>query len=82
MAEMTIGQARDSFSALIAQISSGEVGEHVIKNRDVPVARIVPYHAPEDASRRIGISKDRPLVLDDDLFDALDDEIAKEFGTL
>lgn len=79
MAEMTIGQARDSFSSLIANLLNGTVQEYVIKNRDTPVARIVPIASSAGRLAGFGIARDSPFVMDDDIFDALDDEIAEEF---
>ena len=81
MKEMTIGQARDSFSSLIANLLSGAVSEYVVKNRDTPVVRIIPYASqPERSARPFGVARNNPLLLDDAAFDALDAEIAEEFG--
>ena len=80
MAELTIGEARNGFSALISDLISGKANEHIIKRRDVAVAKIVPVDRRESASRQFGMFKDRPLLLDDGVFDALDVEIAEEFG--
>lgn len=80
MPSLTISEARNSFSAVIADLESGRETEYVIRNRNVPVARIVPYGDKPDTSRRIGVLRDHPLVLDDDAFDAMDDEIADMFG--
>ena len=80
MAELTIGEARNSFSALVADLLSGKASEHIIKKRDVAVAKIVPVDKKDAGSRQFGMFKDRPLLLDDGLFDALDAEIAEEFG--
>ena len=81
MEEMTIGQARDGFSALIARLLDGSVSEFVIKNRSTPVARIVPIEPSAQAIKRpFGIASARPFLADDDGFDALDAEIAEEFG--
>ena len=52
MEEMTIGQARDGFSALIARLLDGSVSECVIKNRSKPVARIVPIAPVVQATKR------------------------------
>lgn len=80
MAELTIGEARNQFSALIAELINGEAEEHIIKKRDVPVARIVPYEKPKSKNRVFGLCKDDPIVLDYDVFDALDEEIIEDFG--
>lgn len=80
MAELTIGEARNSFSSLIADLVAGRADEHVIRKRDVVVAKIVPAGRREPASRPFGMFSDNPLLVDDELFDALDAEIAEEFG--
>lgn len=80
MPELTISQARDHFSALIADLEAGRASEYIIKNRDMPVAKLVPANGGADTSKRIGIAKDAPLLLDDDWFDETDDEVAALFG--
>ena len=80
MAELTIGEARNSFSSLIADIVEGRAAEHVIRKRDVVVAKIVPADARESTTRPFGMFSDDPLLVDDSLFDELDAEIAEEFG--
>lgn len=81
MEEMTIGQARDGFSALIARLVDGSISECVIKNRSKPVARIVPITTTTQLSKRpFGIACEQPFLIDDNGFDALDAEIAEEFG--
>lgn len=80
MAEMTIAQARNGFSSIVADLVSGREKEHVIKKRGVVVARIVPAGQPEEKKRVFGAYKDDPMLIDDDLFDTLDGEIAEEFG--
>lgn len=80
MTILTISEARNSFSAIVADLESGRESEYVIRDRDVPVARIVPYAAPKGVSKRYGLLREKPLVLDDDVFDALDAEVADLFG--
>ena len=80
MTEVTIGQTRNSFSAVIAELASGRTSEYLIKNHSAPLARIVPVEPEPTAARTFGISKADPFVLDDGVFDALDAEIAEEFG--
>lgn len=80
MAELTIGEARNNFSSLIADIVNGRATEHVIRKRDVAVAKIVPVSEEESTARPFGIFKDEPLLVDDCLFDEFDAEIAEEFG--
>ena len=81
MREMMIGQARDNFSAIIASLSNGTSSECLIKNRNTPVARIVPVTTPSTQEKRtFGIAKDKPFLTEDAQFDAMDEEIAEEFG--
>ena len=78
---MTIGQARDNFSAIVAQLLSGTLSECLIKSRDTPVAKIVPVAQAATLQKRpFGIAADEPFLLDDEQFDALDAEVAEEFG--
>ena len=78
--ELTIGEARDRFSSLVADVASGAVPACVVKNRRKPVVRIVPYEQPEKPRRVFGIAKGSPFLPDEAAFDALDAEIAEEFG--
>ena len=80
MADLTIGEARSNFSSLIADIVNGRADEHVIRKRDVAVAKIVPVSEKKSTARPFGMLKDEPLLVDDSLFDELDAEIAEEFG--
>ena len=80
MAELTIGEARNNFSALIADIVEGKATEHIIRKRDHVVAKIVPADVKEAAARPFGMFKDNPLLVDDSLFDELDAEVAEDFG--
>ena len=77
---MTIAKTRDSLSSIVAGIEQGSISEHLIRNRDRIVARILPVEPDVDVSKRIGVSKDDPLLVDDDAFDAADAEIAEMFG--
>ena len=77
---MTIGDARDKFSSLVADIATGAVPECIIMNRRKPVAKIVPFEAERKPKRVFGIAKDSPFLADEAAFDALDAEIADEFG--
>lgn len=80
MAEVTIGQARDNLSAIIAELVNGTVDEYIIKNRSTPVVRMTRIEPENLEPRPFGLAKDDPLLLDDEAFDALDAEIAAEFG--
>lgn len=80
MSSMTIAKTRDSLSSIVSDIEQGVIAEHLIRNRDRVVARIVPIESKPPVSRRIGVSKKHPLLVDDDAFDAIDVEIAEMFG--
>ena len=80
MSSMTIAKTRDSLSSIVAGIEQGSISEHLIRNRNRIVARILPVEPDVDVSKRIGVSKDDPLLVDDDAFDAADAEIAEMFG--
>lgn len=80
MSEASVYETRNNLSAVIDNLASGKIAEHVIKRRNTPVARIVPIVAESDTSKRIGLTRKNPLLLDDDAFDALDAEVAKLFG--
>ena len=80
MSESTVYETRNNLSAVIDDLLSGRVAEHIIKRRDKPVARMVPIADQSDVSKRIGLTRDNPVLLDDELFDALDDDVAELFG--
>lgn len=80
MNELTISEARDRFSSLIADLDAGRESEYVVKNRNVPVAKITAFHRENDVTKRVGLFKDEPLLADDDWFDEADSEIAELFG--
>ena len=78
--KLSIGDARDRFSSLVADVASGAVPEYVIMNRKKPVVKIVPFETARKPARMFGIAKDSPFLIDEAAFDALDAEIADEFG--
>ncbi len=80
MSTSTIAETKNNLSAILASLVDGSEVEHVIRNRDVPVAIIVPYGVRPGAPRRFGIAKDDGLDIDWETFDAMDDEIAEMFG--
>lgn len=80
--EVTISEGRDRFSSIIADIESGKFDSCIIKRRNTPVATITPLPDYKDVSKRFGLLKDEPLLVDDDAFDAMDAEIAEMFGVL
>lgn len=80
MAEMTLGKARDNLSALVAELVDGRAKEHVIKRRGTPVVKMVPVTEAPVQVREFGMFANNPMVVDDGVFDSLDEEIAEEFG--
>ena len=80
MSSCTIAETKNSLSAILAALASGAEREHIIKNRDIPVAVIVPYGRRPDAARRFGFAKNDGKAVDWTAFDAMDEEIAEEFG--
>lgn len=80
MSEATIYETRNNLSAVVDDLLSGVTREHIIKRRDTPVARIVPIQPAVDVTKRIGAFKDNPSLLDDELFDELDMQVADLFG--
>ncbi len=80
MSSSTIAETKNGLSAILAALASGAEREHIVKNRDVPVAVILPYSKRPDVPRRFGFAKDDGKVVDWEAFDAMDAEIAEEFG--
>ena len=50
------------------------------QNRQSPVQESGATIGPKGRGCQFGLFKNDPLLIDDDAFDALDDEIAQEFG--
>ena len=80
MSSCTVAETKNSLSAILAALASGAEREHVIKNRDVPVAVILPYYKRPESARKFGFAQDDGKVVDWDAFDAMDDEVAEMFG--
>ena len=78
MQQVNIFQAKQTFSALIEQIESGQESEIIIARNNKPVARIMPYQHHKPVV--IGIAKGQFEIPDD--IDKHNDEIAKMFETL
>lgn len=73
---VTIYEAKSQLSKLIAQVeASGE--EIVIRRHNVPVAKLVAYHAPGEP-RRLGAWSGQVTVHAD--FDELPSELADAFA--
>ena len=80
MSSSTIAETKNNLSAILAALANGSEREHIIKNRNIPVAVIVPYGNGTGTARKFGFAKGDGKVVDWEAFDAMDDEIAKEFG--
>lgn len=80
MSSCTIAETKNSLSAILAALASGAEREHIIKNRNVPVAVILPYGGGIAAGRRFGFAKEDGKDIDWEAFDAMDDDIADMFG--
>lgn len=80
MSSCTIAETKNGLSAILAALASGAEREHIIKNRDVPVAIIIPYGRRPESARRFGFAKDDGKRIDWEAFDAMDAEVAEMFG--
>ena len=80
MSNMDIAKAENNLSLTASNTSHELESEHLIRNRDRVVAKIVPAKEFVPVSARIGVAKNEPFLIDDDAFDAMDDEIAEMFG--
>ena len=78
MQQVNIFQAKQTFSALIEQIESGQESEIIIARNNKPVARIMPFIQREKFP--LGIAKGKFEISDD--IDKHNDEIAEMFETL
>ena len=78
MQQVNIFQAKQTFSALIEQIESGQESEIIIARNNKPVARIMPFIQREKFP--LGIAKGKFEIPDD--IDKHNDEIAEMFETL
>ena len=79
MSSASVAETKNNLSAILASLASGAEREHIIKNRDVPVATITAYSS-SSGKRLFGFAKDDEWEIDWDVFDAMDAEIADEFG--
>ena len=78
MQQVNIFQAKQTFSALIEAVESGQEDEIIIARNNKPVARILPYVQREKFP--LGIAKGQFEVPDD--IDKHNDEIAEMFEAL
>lgn len=80
MSSSTIAETKSNFSAVLAALANGTEREHVIKNRNTPVAVIVPYGKRPGMERQFGFAAKNGKTIDWDAFDAMDAEVAEMFG--
>ena len=78
MQQVNIFQAKQTFSALIEAVESGQEDEIIIARNNKPVARILPYVQREKFP--LGIAEGQFEVPDD--IDKHNDEIAEMFEAL
>ena len=78
MQQINIFQAKQTFSALIEAVESGQEDEIIIARNNKPVARVVPYIRQEKFP--LGIAKGKFEIPDD--IDKHNDEIAEMFEAL
>ena len=80
MSSASIAETKNNLSSIIASLADGSSREHVIKNRNTPVALIIPYAPRHEHARQFGFAKDSFAPIDWEAFDAMDAEIAEDFG--
>lgn len=78
MQQVNIFQAKQTFSALIEAVETGQEDEIIIARNNKPVARIMPFIQREKFP--LGIAKGKFKIPDD--IDKHNDEIAEMFETL
>ena len=69
MPVVTVHQARNRLSRLLAQVEAGE--EVIIARRGEPVARLVPFNPP--GQRKFGAMRDR-IVVDESFHEPLPED--------
>ena len=80
MSSCSIAETKNNLSAILAALADGREREHIIKNRNTPIAVITPYAAKDAPARHFGFARDKEKAIDWDAFDAMDAEIAEMFG--
>jgi prevent-host-death family protein len=63
MKTVNVHQAKTNLSRLLSQVELGE--EIVIANRGVPIAKLVPFHAPSNRWNSLGQDQGRFVVPED-----------------
>jgi antitoxin (DNA-binding transcriptional repressor) of toxin-antitoxin stability system len=77
MTIVNMHEAKSTLSKLVESIASGEQSEIILARDGRPVARIVALEAR--ASVRLGLAAGRFRRFDHAAFQAMDDEIARDF---
>ena len=80
MSSASIAETKNNLSAILANLLDGSEQEHLIKNRNKPVAVIVPFGKAHAANRTFGYAKNDGRTIDWEAFDAMDAEIEEMFG--
>lgn len=80
MSSLTIAETKNNLSSILESLQSGAEESHIIKNRKKPVAVILPIEEPGATRKPFGYGKAKRKAVDWDAFDAMDSEIAEEFG--
>jgi prevent-host-death family protein len=79
MLTVNMHDAKSKLSSLVEQLEVGQESEVIIARNGTPVARLVPYSAPQriGAARQLLAGLDIPATVD--AFNAGDAEIAADF---
>lgn len=77
MTQVNMLDAKTSLTKLIRQLETKEEDEVLIARNGIPVAKLVRFERP--VNKRIGIAAGKHKPLDLDLFNSLNEEIAREF---
>ena len=77
MIKVNMLEAKTSLTKLVKLLEKKEEDEVLICRNGEPVARIVKYEKPKN--KRIGVAKGKHKPLDLDAFNAMNEEIEREF---
>lgn len=80
MSSASIAETKNNLSAILANLLDGSEQEHLIKNRNRPVAVIVPFGRANSSNRTFGYAENDGKTIDWEAFEAMDDEIEEMFG--
>ncbi len=76
METVNIHQAKMELSQLLSRVELG--AEIIISNQGIPVAKLVPFHAPSDRRASLGLDRGR-FTVPEDFDDPLPEEILTTF---